>query len=244
MTIHQAMILAAGLGTRLRPITDHMPKPLVPLCGKPMIDYVLDLLVEAGVTVAAVNVHHFADRMESHLAQEKRLRILISDERDGLMNSGGGLVKGLALLEKEPALVMNADLFWVNEPKDHPCALRQLSQRFDPAAMDMLLLCVKLERTTGHNGKKDFSLGGDGRLVRYQDGMPDPVVYAGAIALHPDLFTGGPRDAFNLNIYFDRAIEKGRLFGLMLDADWITVGTPEAIDAAEAVLAGSPGQEI
>nr|WP_316651050.1 nucleotidyltransferase family protein [uncultured Gellertiella sp.] len=236
MSIRQAMILAAGLGTRLRPITDHLPKPLVPVGGRPMIDHVLDLLVEAGVEVAAVNVHHFADRMEAHLAGESRLRILVSDERQQLMNSGGGLVKGLKLLDNAPLLVMNADLFWVNEPKDKPSALRQLADLFDPGRMDLLLLCVALENTTGHNGKKDFSLGPDGRLVRFAEGMDNPVVYAGAIALHPHLFADAPGDAFNLNIYFDRAIAAGRLYGLMLEGSWVTVGTPEAIAEAEAVL--------
>lgn len=239
--ITQAMVLAAGLGTRLRPITDRMPKPLVPVGGRPMIDYVLDLLVEAGIRTACVNVHHFADQMEAHLAGESRLQIVVSDERDALMNSGGGLVKGLRLLSPEPALVMNADLFWVNEVPDTRPALAQLSDAFDPDRMDMLLLCVPLERTTGHNGKKDFSLGADGRLARHAEGLPSPVVYAGALAVHPRLFVDAPVDAFNLNIYFDRAIASGRLHGLTLDADWITVGTPDAIAEAEAVLASGRG---
>lgn len=236
MPIRQAMILAAGLGTRLRPITDTMPKPLVPVGGRPMIDYVLDLLVEAGVSVAAVNVHHFADQMEAHLARENRLEIRISDEREALLNSGSGLVRGLSLLMDEPVLVMNADLFWIDKPDNEPSALKALSEHFDPDRMDMLLLTVALENTTGHNGKKDFSLNTDGRLVRYREGMENPVVYAGAIALHPSLFADAPTDAFNLNIYFDRAIARGRLYGLMLEGSWITVGTPEAIGAAEAVL--------
>lgn len=234
--ITQAMVLAAGLGTRLRPITNHTPKPLVPVAGLPMLTYVMDLMADAGIETACVNVHHFADQMEQHLATETRMKILISDERAALMNSGGGLVKGLALLERQPTLVMNADLFWVNERTDRPPALVQLADLFDPARMDMLMLCVPLERTTGHNGKKDFSLSVSGTLDRYQDGLPCPVVYAGALAVHPDLFADAPDDAFNLNVYFDRAIEKGRLFGLLLDADWITVGTPEAIAQAEAVI--------
>ena len=235
--ITQAMILAAGLGTRLRPITDSMPKPLVPVGGRPMIDYVLDLLVKAGVNKAAVNVHHFAEQMEAHISRETRLDIRVSDERNALMNSGGGLVKGLKLLDRaKPVLVMNADLFWVAEDTRESSALSRLARHFDPASMDMLLLCVALENTTGHNGKKDFSLGTDGRLSRYTEGAPNPVVYAGALAVHPVLFADAPQDAFNLNIYFDRAIAAGRLYGLMLDAQWITVGTPEAIGEAEAVL--------
>lgn len=236
MSISNAMVLAAGLGTRLRPITNTIPKPLVKIAGKPMIDYVLDLLVDAGVTTAAVNVHHFADQMETHLAQRSAPEIVISDERDGLMNSGGGLAKGLKLLADGPVLVMNADLFWIGENADGPSNLARLASFFDPARMDMVLLCVRDEDTTGHNGKKDFSLGADGRLVRYAEGMDNPVVYAGAIALDKTLFADAPDDAFNLNIYFDRAIASGRLFGIVLDGHWMTVGTPEAIEDAEAAI--------
>lgn len=236
MPITNAMVLAAGLGTRLRPITNTLPKPLVPIAGKPMIDYVLDLLAAAGVTTAAVNVHHLADQMEAHLELRETPRILISDERDALMNSGGGLAKGLKLLDDGPVLVMNADLFWIGEKKGAPGNLQRLADFFDRRHMDMALLCVRLADTTGHNGKKDFSLAEDGRLRRYEEGMDNPVVYAGAIALESQLFADAPADAFNLNIYFDRAIEKGRLFGLMLDGHWMTVGTPEAIAEAEAVV--------
>lgn len=242
MPITNAMVLAAGLGTRLRPITDTMPKPLVPIAGRPMIDYVLDLLEGAGVETAVVNVHHFADRMEAHLTSRSRLRILFSDERAGLMNSGGGLVKGLRLLEEGPVLVMNADLFWVGERPGSPSNLERLAAFFDPKIMDMALLCVRNEDTTGHNGKLDFSLGPDGRLSRYRDGMDNPVVYAGAIALDSRLFADAPQDAFNLNLYFDRAIAAGRLHGILLDGQWVTVGTPEAVDAAEAVVRRAGGR--
>lgn len=234
--ITQAMVLAAGLGTRLRPITDTMPKPLVPVAGKPMIDYGLDALADAGVTRTAVNVHHFADRMEAHLAAYPRLDIVVSDERDQLMNSGGGLKKGLALLSPGNVFVMNADLFWIGETSGKPTNLERLAGFFDPATMDMALLCVPLERTTGHNGKKDFQLDADGRLSRYVDG-DNPVVYAGAIVMQSSLLDGAPDDAFNLNIYFDKATEKGRLYGLVMDGEWITVGTPDALPAAEAVIA-------
>lgn len=234
MPIRNAMVLAAGLGTRLRPITDTMPKPLVKIAGRPMIDYVLDLLQAAGITTAAVNVHHFADQMEKHLGERAGPQILISDERDQLMNSGGGLVKGLTLLDDGPILVMNADLFWVGEKSSN---LDRLVSFFDPEKMDMALLCVRNEDTTGHNGKLDFSLAPDGRLSRYHEGMPQPVVYAGAIALDSRLFDDAPTDAFNLNIYFDKAIERGRLYGIVLEGHWLTVGTPEAIGLAEETIA-------
>lgn len=236
MLITNAMVLAAGLGTRLRPITDTLPKPLVRIAGKPMIDYVLDILAAAGVTKAAVNVHHFADQMEEHLHRRETPHILISDERDALMNSGGGLAKGLKLLDDGPLIVMNADLFWIGEEAGKPSNLQRLADFFDPQRMDMALLCVRLEDATGHNGKKDFSLAEDGQLARYEEGKENPVVYAGAIAMESRLFADAPSDAFNLNIYFDRAIARGRLFGMMLDGHWMTVGTPEAIEEAEAVV--------
>ncbi len=131
---------------------------------------------------------------------------------------------------------MNADLFWIAEDEGDRSNLARLAEAFDPARMDMILLCVPLERTTGHNGKKDFSLGSDGRLKRYEEGDPDPVVYAGAIALLPELFDDAPTDAFNLNIYFDRAIAGGRLYGIEMSGQWLTVGTPEAIGEAEETI--------
>jgi len=237
MKIEDAMVLAAGLGTRLRPITDTMPKPLVPIAGKPMIDYGLDALAAAGISRAVVNVHHFAEQMRAHLAGRAVPEILLSDETDRLMNSGGGLAKGLKLLGRGPVMVMNADLFWIGEKAGERTNLQRLAERFDPETMDMLMLCVRLEDTTGHNGKIDFSLDGAGLLTRYREGSGTPVVYAGALALMPGLLDDAPDDAFNLNIYFDRAIEKGRLAGMLLDGHWITVGTPEAIGAAEAVIA-------
>lgn len=243
MKIEDAMVLAAGLGTRLRPITDTMPKPLVPIAGKPMIDYGLDALADAGVTRAVVNVHHFADQMTAHLASRTVPGIILSDETEQLMNSGGGLARGLKLLGADPVLVMNADLFWIGETPGEKTNLERLAEGFDPERMDMIMLCVRLEDTTGHNGKKDFSLDGEGRLTRYREGSGSPVVYAGALALMPSLLDDAPDDAFNLNIYFDRAIEKGRLFGIMLEGHWITVGTPEAIGAAEAVI-GSFGEAL
>lgn len=236
MTVRQAMVLAAGLGTRMRPITNTIPKPLVKIGGKPMIDYALDSLVEAGVEQAAINVHHFADQMEDHLKNYRGLNILISDERDALMNSGGGLAKGLKLLAREPVFVMNADLFWIGEPMDRPSNLRRLAGFFDAERMDMALLCVRIEDTTGHNGKNDFSLGPDGRLTRYRDDPSNPVIYAGAIVMHSALLDDAPEEPFNLNIYFDKAIARGRLFGMMMEGHWLTVGTPDAIDDAEETI--------
>lgn len=237
MNIDNAMVLAAGLGTRMRPITDTMPKPLVEIAGKPMIDYVLDALAEAGVKRAVVNVHHHAAQMEAHLARRTRPEILISDERDGLLDSGGGLFKGMKRLDPSPLFVMNADLFWVGEPQGEPGNLSRLAHLFDPERMDIAMLVVRDENTTGHNGKRDFSLGPDGRLRRYREGMENPVVYAGAFVLAPGLLDDAPEGPFSVNLSFDKAIAADRLFALELKGHWITVGTPDAIAPAEATIA-------
>lgn len=236
MTIKQAMVLAAGLGTRMRPITDTMPKPLVKIGGKPMIDYALDSLAEAGVERAVVNVHHFADQMEAHLKSYKKLEIIISDERDQLMNSGGGVAKGLKLLDSGKVFVTNADLFWIGELQGVPSNLRHLAGFFDPEAMDMAMLCVRLEDTTGHNGKNDFNMNREGQLTRYRSDGPEPVVYAGAIVMDTDFLSDAPADPFNFNIYFDRAISRNRLYGTVLHGHWLTVGTPEAVGEAEETI--------
>lgn len=236
MTITEAMVLAAGLGTRMRPITETIPKPLVQIGGKPLIDYALDILAEAGVRRAVVNVHHLADQMEAHLAAYRGLDVVISDERERLMNSGGGLAKGLKLLGRGPVYVMNADLFWVGDKPGAEANLPRLARFFDPERMDMALLCARPDQATGHGEKNDFNLGSDGRLARYRDGDPHPVIYAGAIVLNSALLDDAPADAFNLNIYFDKAIAAGRLYGLPLEGHWLTVGTPDAIAPAEAVV--------
>lgn len=239
--IRQGMVLAAGLGTRMRPITDTIPKPLVRIADKPLIDYALDKLSAAGCEKAVVNVHWLADQMEAHLAGYRDMEIVISDERAELLNSGGGLAKGLKLLEPGPAFVMNADLFWIGETWDELTNLERLAGFFDPERMDMALLCVRLENTTGHDGGADFAMAPKGELVRYRpvDGkLPngEGVVYAGAIVMDSRLLADAPDGAFNLNIYFDRAIAAGRLYGLILDGHWVTAGTPEAIEEAEEAV--------
>lgn len=241
MTIENAMVLAAGLGTRMRPITDTIPKPLVRIAGKPLIDYALDTLVDAGCRLAVVNVHYFADQMIDHLGQYAGIEILISDERDALLNSGGGLAKGLKLLPEGPVFVMNADLFWVGDDQYRESNLTRLAGFFEPEHMDMAMLCVDIDDTTGHDGKIDFSLLDDGRLIRYQPGAGRGVVYAGATAMMNGLLDDAPDGAFNLNLYFNSAIAAGRLFGMMLRGHWITAGTPEAIEAAEAAVARYSG---
>ena len=239
--IRQGMVLAAGLGTRMRPITETIPKPLVKIAGKPLIDYALDTLKAAGCKKAVVNVHWLADQMEAHLATYPGMEIVISDERAELLNSGGGLAKGLKLLDPGPVYVMNADLFWIGEVPGESTSLERLAGFFNPETMDMALLCVRLEDTTGHDGKVDFALGGKGELMRHRpvDGkLPDGegVVYAGAIVMDSRLLADAPDGPFNLNIYFDRAIAANRLYGLILDGHWVTAGTPEAIASAEEAV--------
>ncbi|CCM77884.1 nucleotidyltransferase family protein [Rhizobium mesoamericanum] len=236
MSIKQAMVLAAGLGTRMRPITDTIPKPLVKVDGKAMIDYALDSLAEAGVERVVVNVHHHADQMMTHLACYKNLEITVSDEREKLMNNGGGLARGLKLLPPGKVFVTNADLFWIGERPGAPSNLTRLAGFFDPQRMDMAMLCVKLEDTTGHNGKNDFNMAVDGRLTRFTESGPGPVVYAGAIAMDTSFLDDAPADPFNLNLYFDKAISRRRLYGTVLEGHWLTVGTPEAIGEAEETI--------
>ena len=236
MTIKQAMVLAAGLGTRMRPITDTMPKPLVKIGGKPMIDYALDSLAEAGVERAVVNVHYLADQMLEHLSSYKKLEIIISDERDQLMNSGGGVAKGLKLLDPGEVFVTNADLFWIGERPGTPSNLTRLAGFFDAGVMDMAMLCVKIEDTTGHNGKNDFNMTRDGQLGRYHSDGPDPVVYAGAIVMDSSFLSDAPTEPFNFNVYFDKAIGRSRLYGMVLQGHWLTVGTPEAVGEAEETI--------
>lgn len=228
----RAMVLAAGLGTRMRPITDRMPKPLVPVAGKPLLDWGLDALAAAGVTTAVVNVHHLADQIEAHVAGRAHPAIVVSDERDALLDSGGGVVRALPLLGPESFFLLNADTFWIDggEP-----ALKRLALAWDGEAMDILLMLARPESATGHSGGTDFLLDLDGRLARAK-GDPSGLIYAGAAILHPRVFAGAEAVRQSLNLYFDRAIAAGRLFGAVLDGSWITVGTPDAIEPAEAAV--------
>lgn len=228
-----AMVLAAGLGTRMRPITDRIPKPLVEIAGRTLLDRGLDRLQEAGVETAVVNVHHLGDQIVRHAQSRAVPRILISDERDGLLDSAGGVVKALPLLGHDPFFVLNADTFWVDrEGRD----LDRLKLAWDAGRMDILLMLADPKDATGHTGGTDFLLDADGRLARAR-GAPDGLVYAGAFIARPDIFAGARAEPHSLNAYFDRAIAAGRLFGLRMNGAWITVGTPDAIAAAQARLA-------
>lgn len=227
-----AMVLAAGLGSRMRPITDTCPKPLVPVGGRRLIDRVLDRLVEAGVARAVVNVHHLADQVEAHVRRERRLAITISDERDALLETGGGVKRALALLSPT-FLVLNSDSLWTERGAG---AIGLLLEQWRPDLMDALLLLAPRD-SLGYDGDGDFSRATDGRLARRERGGTAPLVYAGVAILKAASFEGTPEGAFSLNLIFDRAIAADRLYGWPLEGEWLHVGTPEAIRAAEERLA-------
>ena len=229
------MVLAAGLGTRMRPLTDTMPKPLVRIAGKPLIDHVLDRLANAGVEKAVVNVHHFAEQLIGHLAQRARPRIAISDERGLLLGTGGGVKKALPELGDAPFFHINSDTIWIDGVKPN---LSRLADAFDPAAMDALLLLSPTTGSIGYAGRGDFAMAQDGRLTRRGEQKVAPFVYAGAAILLPSLFAHAPKGEFPLTEIFERAAEKGRLSGLRLEGLWMHVGTPAAVKEAEAAMRG------
>jgi MurNAc alpha-1-phosphate uridylyltransferase len=229
----RAMVLAAGLGTRMRPITDRLPKPLVKVGGRPLIDHILDAAAAAAVREAVVNVHHLAPMMEAHLAGRSRPRIHISDEREALLDSGGGVLKALPLLGEAPFWVFNADAIWIDGPQSN---LVRLAQAFDPARMDVLILCASTATAIGWGNRGDFAMEQDGRLRWPAPREVTPFAYAGAGIWKPELFADRP-PVFSLRTIFDEAAAAGRLYGLRLDGIWMHVGTPDAIrDADEAVF--------
>ena len=231
-----AMILAAGLGTRMRPLTDAMPKPLVPVGGKPLINHVLDRLAAVGVETAVVNVHHFADQIEQHLKPRRAPRIIISDERADVLGTGGGVVKALPRLGSAPFFLVNSDTLWIDDVKSN---LERLADAFRPDQMDALLLLAPTATSVGYTDRGDFTMAPDGRLRRRPEREVVPFVYAGIAILSPTLFRDAPAGAFALTQLFDRAIERERLYGLRLDGVWMHVGTPEAVAAAEAAILAS-----
>ncbi|WEX09432.1 nucleotidyltransferase family protein [Chelativorans sp. AA-79] len=231
-TPERAIVLSAGLGMRMRPLTETRPKPLIPVGGKPLVDWGLDALRRAGVREAVVNIYHLADMMTAHLAGRGEPHIIISDEREALLDSGGGIAKALPYLGDKPFFVLNADTFWIDRSEDN---LNRLALAWDGGRMDILILLADPASATGHTGKLDFRMDRDGRLQRTAGGT-EGYIYAGGGILHPRLFAGASTAPHSLNLYFDRAIAAGRMFGLPLDGHWITVGTPDAIAPAEAVL--------
>jgi MurNAc alpha-1-phosphate uridylyltransferase len=232
----RAMVLAAGYGTRMRPLTETMPKPMVAVGGRPLLDQVLDRLADAGVETAIVNVHHFADQIERHVASRRAPRVLVSDERDELLGTGGGVVKALPLLGDDPFFHVNSDTIWIEGPQAN---LARLAQAFDPARMDALLLLAPTATSVGYDGRGDFLMAADGRLHKRPEREVAPFVYAGAAILQPRLFAGRRAEPFALTQLFDRAEAQGRLHGHRLEGVWMHVGTPEAIRRAESAILAS-----
>jgi MurNAc alpha-1-phosphate uridylyltransferase len=232
----RAMVLAAGLGTRMRPHNGAIPKPLVTVGGKALIDYVLDRLADAGVERAVINVHHLADQIERHVAGRSRPAIVISDERAQLLGTGGGPVKAMPQFGGAPFFHVNSDTIWIDGVVPN---LIRLARSFDPARMDALLLLAPTATSIGYVGRGDFAMSADGRLKRCGERDVVPFVYAGAAILTPAFFAGVASGPSSMSPLFDRAIKAERLYGLRLEGLWMHVGTPEAVAAAEAALVAS-----
>jgi MurNAc alpha-1-phosphate uridylyltransferase len=229
--IDTAFVLAAGLGTRMRPLTDTIPKPLVSLAGRTLLDRVLDRIAAAGIARAVVNVHHHADLIERHLAKRGGAPLVeISDERDTLLETGGGVVRALPRLGDKPFLIHNADTVWIEGVGSN---LARLIAAWDGARMDSLMLLATAANSIGYEGAGDFVMDAEGRLSRRGERQMAPFVFAGASIAHPRLFAGARQERFSLNIPWNQAIAARRLFGVRLDGVWMHVGTPASLAAAE-----------
>ena len=232
-----AMVLAAGLGTRMRPVTATRPKPLVEVSGRPLIDHVLDRLAVAGIEIAVVNVHYMADVLIAHVDGRADPPVTISDERDGLLETGGGVVKALPLLGADPFLLLNSDSLWVEGPKPN---LRTLAEAWEENKMDALLMLSPTVAAVGYEGPGDFFMDSGGRLTPRPEHDIAPFVYTGVAMVNPSaMFADAPQGPFSLNLLIDRISEEGRLFGIRMDGMWFHVGTPRAIDEAERALLGT-----
>lgn len=232
--IRTGMAMAAGLGTRMRPLTLARPKALVEVGGKTLLDHVLDRFAASGVERAVVNIHHFADLMRAHLSRrENRPDIVISDESDEVLETGGGLVKARPLLGDEPVMIANIDAIWreVDTPE-----IERMSAVWDGAHMSALLLLAPMDKTLGFDGAGDFFLDEDGRVTRRETAGSAPYAYAGSQILDPSVLDHYPAERFSTNRIWDDLLEQGRVFGLPMNAFWMHVGDPDAREAAEARL--------
>lgn len=231
-----AMVMAAGLGKRMRPLTATRPKPLVEVRGKALIDHVFDRLRSAGVKRAVVNVHYLADALEAHLTHRvKGIDVIVSDERGQLLETGGGIVKARDAIGDKPFIVVNSDNLWLDGPTD---AIRALAARWDDDKMDALLLVVPFARAHCHNGQGDFRLDPDGKIIgRRLPGKPAPFVYTGVQILSPRVIADWPEGPFSTMVFWERAIAAGRAYGLVHQGLWFDVGSPPAIPYAEMLMA-------
>ena len=232
--ITRAMIMAAGFGTRMRPLTNTIPKPLVKVQGRALIDHVMDRLVAAGVKTIVVNIHYMGDQIKAHVEKRKDVEIIISDETDTILDSGGGIFKALPHFKGEPFYHANADTVWV-EGASH--ALDRLKAAWNPDEMDALMLLASTVTTVCYDGRGDFMMDADGRLSRVPEGRISPFVWMSMEILHPRLFDGMQPGKFSINPLWDKAIAKGRLFGQRLDGVWMHIDRPEAVKQSEEYLA-------
>ena len=230
-----AMILAAGLGKRMRPLTSTRPKPMVKVWGKPLIDHALDRLADAGVANAVVNVHYLPDSLEAHVLERDRPKCTISDERELLLETGGGMVRALPLLP-DPFFCLNSDNLWLEGPVD---CFRELSNLWDPQRMDALLLMVSHARSLNYRGLGDFHLDPAGKVSRRRGNRVAPFIYTGIQLVSHRLLRDAPEGPFSTNVLWDRAIAEGRLYGTTFAGQWFEVGEPAAIAATEAALSSA-----
>lgn len=234
ITLTTAMLMAAGLGKRMRPLTATRPKPLVRVAGKPLIDHALNRIEDAGIRRTIVNVHYLPDSIEAHLAARAKrtgAAYLVSDERSQLLETGGGLIKALPLIGDAPFLCANSDNLWINGPND---SIRALADRWDDDEMDALLLMVPHARATGNRGLGDFHMDANGRISRRRQSRIAPFVFTGVQIMSPRLIVDPPSAVFSTNIFWDRAIAAGRAYGFVHSGLWFDVGTPQSIPLVEA----------
>ncbi|WP_025897442.1 nucleotidyltransferase family protein [Sneathiella glossodoripedis] len=233
--IHTAMVLAAGLGRRLQPLTDHTPKPLVKVQGRALIDYALDLVRGAGLSQVVINCHHLADQIETYAKSIQDLTVKISDERGELLETGGGVQKALPLLGNSAFAVINSDVI-VRDSQNG--SLKSLIEVWDPEKMDVLLLLQEKSSAVGYDGEGDFTIGPDGRLTRRHEQSVAPYIFSGVQIVKPEMFDEVAEGKFSMNVIFDRAAKNGRLYGSIHTGMWLHVGTVNAISQAEEVFAG------
>ena len=228
----KAMVLAAGFGLRLRPITERTPKPLVKVGDRTLVDRAIDRLEQFGVKTVVVNVHHLGHLIEQHLRKRKSPKIICSHE-EKILETGGGIVKALPTLGNEPFFVANTDIMWLNGPR---CALSRMAEAWDPERMDAMLLLHFTVDAYGYEGPGDFCVDPDGRIERRPESEISPYLNTGVQILHPRLFEGMPEEPFSLNLLYDKAIENGRLYGIVHDGEWFHIGTPEGLAEADTYV--------
>ncbi len=232
--IEKAMILAAGLGTRMRPLTDNTPKPLIKVNGKALLDYKLDAAKQAGIKTVVVNVHYLAEQIEEHLSKFNGLEIVISDEREKLLDSGGGIANALNHFDDQPFAILNSDTFWHG---DNPPSLVQLIEFWNEDKMDILMALAKTDEAIGFDGAGDFFKDKYDLLTRRGKELSAPFAFSGDYIVHPKIFENAPDGPFSANSLYDEAIAAQRLYGLKLNGLWLHVGTPQSLSEAQSAIA-------